>query len=252
MNHLNEEDLVSLYYAELYAEPTAPEGARTHLNECEQCRRAADALNKTLAICNEWTVPERSPEFGRDVWNRLAPELAASSPRRGWRRFFEPQPVRALVAAAGLAVLLVGVFFAGRFSRPTSSPAPVMAGLSDQARARILTIAVADHLDRVQMLLTEIANTQGSRSSNFATDRERAEDLVQEGRLMRQTLAAQGETATTGFLDEVERFLIEAAHTPDGAGAAQVRDLRERIDSGSLLFKVRIVESNLRNEEQKL
>ena len=63
---------------------------------------------------------------------------------------------------------------------------------------------------------------------------------------------AQGETATAGFLDEVETFLIEAEHTPDSATVEEVRDLRDRIESGSLLFKVRIVESNLRNEEQKL
>ncbi len=48
---------------------------------------------------------------------------------------------------------------------------------------------------------------------------ERAEDLVQEGRLMRQSLAAQGESATTNFMDEVETVLTEAAHTPDGTNA---------------------------------
>ena len=126
-----------------------------------------------------------------------------------------------------------------------------MAGLSDQARNRILAIAAADHLDRVQILMTEIANT-GSRRETFASNRERAADLVQEGRLVRQSLAAQGESATTNFLDETERFLIEAAHTPDSASAREVLDLRDRIESGSLLFKVRVVESNLRNEEQKL
>ena len=69
---------------------------------------------------------------------------------------------------------------------------------------------------------------------------------------MKQSLALHGETATTGFLDDVDRFLIEAAHTPDRVGEKEIAELRQRIDSGSLLFKVRIVESNLRNEERKL
>ncbi len=144
-----------------------------------------------------------------------------------------------------LALLLIAVFVAGRLSRPAAPP--LMAGLSDQARERILAIAVADHLERVQVLLTEISNSSDASLKNFAADRLLAEDLVQEGRLMRQTLAARGDTATTGFLDEVERFLIEAEHTPDSATAGEVLGLREQLESASLLFKVRVVESNLRS-----
>jgi hypothetical protein len=249
MTHLSEEDLILLYYDE----PGAPTRARVHLAECAECRVAAESLARALSLCNELNAPERSPEFGHDVWTRLVPVLDAHAAKR---RF----PLRLWLGVAAFAVLLIAVFLAGRFSRPAQ--APVMAGLSDQARARILAIAVADHLDRVQMLLTEIEDGNG----DLAEDKARAEDLVEEGRLMRQSLAAGGETATTGFLDEVQRFLIEAAHTPDNATAAPdgasdkpdrasdraMRDLRERIESGSLPFKVRIVESNLRNEEQKL
>ena len=242
MTHLSEEDLILLYYAE----PGVPGDARTHLARCAECRAAAESLARALTVCDELAVPERSPEFGRDVWTRLAPALA-----------FQPEPARRFtpriwLSAAALAVLLVAVFFAGRFSRTASPRPPAMAGLSDQARERILAIAVADHLDRVQTLLTEIADGKGSGPDAFAENRARAGDLVAEGRLMRQTLAAQGDTATAAFLDETERFLIDAAHTPDTATASEVRELRDRIESGSLLFKVRIVESNLRNEEQKL
>jgi len=247
MTHLTEEDLILAYYNEPGADL-----AHAHLAACPECRASAESLARALSVCNQWTVPERSPEFAHDVWTRLVPQLYLQpQPKPRWRG------LRIWTAATGFAVLLLAVFFAGRYSRPSTPP--VMAGLSDQARERILAIAVADHLDRVQILLTEIANTSGANPETFASDRVRAEDLVQEGRLMRQSLAAQGETPTTNFLDEVERFMIEAAHTPDAPPAAPgrvsadaVRELRDRIESGSLLFKVRIVESNLRNEEQKL
>jgi hypothetical protein len=243
MTHLTEEDLILVYYNE-----PGTNQAKKHLAECSECRTAADSLARALSICNEWTVPERPPEFGHDVWIQLAPQLDVPARKAlGWHGF------RIWAAAAGFAVLLLAVFLAGRYSRPTPViNAPVMAALSDQARERILAIAVADHLDRVQILLTEIADTSDTNSEILAADRDRAEDLVQEGRLMRQSLAARGESATTSFLDEVERFLIEAAHTPDSTSTQAVADLRERIESGSLLFKVRIVESNLRNEEHKL
>ena len=241
MTHLSEEDLILVYYRE----PGAPAHAQTHLAECAQCRFAADALAQTLSLCNEMTVPERSTEFGHDVWMQLAPQLDLQPEPK--RRF----PLRMWLGAAGLAVLLLAVFFAGRFSRP--APPPVLAGLSDQARERILAIALADHLDRVQMLLTEITDGSSGGPEGLANDRERAEDLVQEERLLRQSLASEGKISTTNFLDEVETVLTEAAHTPDiASGPAAVDELRDRIESGSLLFKVRIVESNLRNEEQKL
>jgi hypothetical protein len=241
MKHLSEEELILVYYEE----PDAPAMAQSHLSECAECRAAAGSLARELGFFDEWNAPAKGEDFGRDAWNRLAPALdSGREVGPGWR------PVRIWAAMAGFAILLVAVFLAGRLSRPALPP--VIAGLSDQARERILAIAVADHLDRVETLLTEISHDDSNAPDVFAADRERAEDLAQEGQLMKQSLALHGETATTGFLDDVDRFLIEAAHTPDRVGEKEIAELRQRIDSGSLLFKVRIVESNLRNEERKL
>jgi hypothetical protein len=145
--------------------------------------------------------------------------------------------------------LLLCTFYLGRVSKRTESP--VMAGLSDAARQRILAISLADHLDRAEMLLTEISNASDSGAADISSVRYRAQDMVDEGRLMRQSLAKQGETATLALVDEVERFLLEVANSPEHANAAEVQSIRQRIDSGSLIFKVRIIESNLRTEGQK-
>lgn len=231
MRHLSEEELVLIYYGE----PGAPGDAREHLAECGLCKAAADSLAQTLDLCNEWSVPEPDAGFERRVW-RYRP-----------RRWSVP---RVWVGVAAAAVLLIAVFLLGRLSRvpePASGSNPVIAGLSNQARERILEIALADHLDRTGMLLTEISN-----AGDFATERIRAQDLVEEGRLMRQTLARQGESPTLTFLDEVQRFLLEVANAPDSVSPREMRELQQRIGSGSLLFKVRIMESNLRTQGQRL
>jgi hypothetical protein len=100
------------------------------------------------------------------------------------------------------------------------------------------------------MLLTEISNTADTDLEDFSSDRARAQDLVEEGRLMRQMLAMRGESATLAFLDEVERFMLEVANSPDRVGPEEIRQLKGRIGAASLLFKVRIIESNLRTEGQ--
>jgi hypothetical protein len=50
----------------------------------------------------------------------------------------------------------------------------------------------------------------------------------------------------------VERFLLEVANAPDSVRPNELRELQQRIGSGSLLFKVKIIESNLRTRGQKL
>jgi hypothetical protein len=231
MKHLSEEDLILIYYGE----PGVPEGARAHLAECRQCKAAADSLAQTLDLCNEWTVPTPDAGFERRVWGNRPRSLSIP---------------RAWIAVAAAAAVLVAVFLLGRQS--TAPQPPILAGLSDHARERILEISLADHLDRTVMLLTEISNAGESGAMDFAMERVRAQDLVEEGRLMRQTLARRGASSTLTFLDEVERFLLEVANGPDSVSSREVWELQERIGSNSLLFKVRVIEANFRTQGEKL
>jgi hypothetical protein len=232
MKHLSEEDLILIYYDE----PGVAGSAHAHLAECGTCRAAADALAQTLDLCNEWKVPTPDAGFERRVWKDRP---------GGWSM------PRVWMGVAASIVILIGAFLLGRSSRAPQQPA-ILAGLSDQARERILEISLADHLDRAGMLLTEISNAGDSVPLDLTAERGRAQDLVEEGRLMRQTLARQGESATLTFLDEVERFLLEVANTPDSVSPREVSELQKRIGAGSLLFKVRVIESNLRTQGQKL
>jgi hypothetical protein len=230
MTHLNEEDLVLIYYNE----PGVPAGVTDHLAECQTCRAAAESLAATLSICDQWTVPEPGAAFGRSTWARLVPHLEREAPRYWWRARF-------WMVAAAAAALLMGAFIAGRSA--SHPPPPITAGLSQQARERILAISLADHLDRAGRLLTEVANLNESDAAGLTSERSRAQDLVNEGRLMRQWLAGQ---AALPLLDDVERFMMELSNTPDRIDAAQIRELKQHMDTESLLFKVRIIESNLR------
>lgn len=227
MNHLTEQDLVLLYYNE----PAATE-FRPHLAGCSACREAFASLRQTLDVCNSVDPPEPDPVFLAGLRRGITPKVVGIGSRR----------TSGFIWLAAAAVLILSIaFFAGRASR---QPEPIaIAGLSQQARARILAITLEDHLDRTQLLLTEIAN-----SSNPSAEGARARDLVNEGRLLRQSVTG----ATGELLDQVERFLLDVANSPEKNTAVQLAQWRERINSASLLFKVRILQSNLRQKEEKL
>ena len=230
MKHVSEEDLILLYYGE----PDAPEGAREHLRSCAECAGAAEALRRTMELCDAMPVPEAPEGLAETMWERVVPQLAVTRPRRsvwGWLA----------VPAVGFA-LAVLAFLAVR-------PAQRDRALPDEARRRILAISLADHLDRSQMLLTELANAEESDGAELEPLRVRAQELLEEGRLMRQWIARREPGVTLAVVDEVERVLTEAAN--GGNRPEEIRALREQIGEDSLVFKVRIVEANLRTEGQK-
>ena len=65
-------------------------------------------------------------------------------------------------------------------------------------------------------------------------------------------LIAKPDEKLAELRDVVERTVMEVANAPDQIHPAELRELQRRMDSESLLFKVRIIESNLRTPGQKL
>jgi hypothetical protein len=162
---------------------------------------------------------------------------------------------------AAAAVLLVAAFVAGRAweHQPLQPPTVAATNASGagaaetpstgaDARRRILVASVADHLDRSERVLTDIVNA--SSPGDITTEQAWAEDLLTTSRLYRQDAADVGEQSIASVLDEVERSLIEIVHSPSRISAADLDQIRRRIDAASLLFKVRVMSDELRQREE--
>jgi hypothetical protein len=79
-----------------------------HLDSCENCTEELKAMRATMALLDEWEVPEPSPYFDVRLQARLREEMA--KPQAGWLQWF-----RRPVLAAALTVLMgvgIGLFFA--------------------------------------------------------------------------------------------------------------------------------------------
>ncbi len=230
MTHLTEEDLILLYYGE----PGVPAGANAHLAACPECAAQARSLAALLDECTNLPAAEPGPGFEARLWREIETRLPGKTTGRPRLRLF--------AFAAAFASVVIAAFIAGRLTTHTAPP--LTAGLSSQARERVLQISLADHLDRAEILLTNLSN-------GITPDQGRAADLVSEGRLLRSALVTSGDAGTLALVDDVERFLLEAANEPERPADAEIGTLRRRIEDDSLIFKIRIIKSNLRARGQQ-
>jgi len=240
MNHLTEEQLILHYYGE--------EGdalaAERHLEQCEECRGVYGSLQRVLNVVDSLPVPECGPEYGAKVWRRIERRLPSrrrlALPLFAWRW---------AAAGAAFAGLIVAAFLAGRHYQPSQKPV-AMAAADSQAHERVLLVAVGDYLERSQMVLIELSNASAKGPLDISAEQERAGDLVNENRLYRQTAAHTGDTAVANVLDELDRVLLDITHEPSKISPGELEKLRRRLEAGGILFKVRVLGSNVRNLEE--
>ena len=112
--------------------------------------------------------------------------------------------------------------------------------------------AVEDHLERSRRVLVELAGARAQGGPlDISAEQAWAANLVANNRLYRQSAARTGEARIADVLDELERLLVEIANGPAEMGPADIRELRARIEDRGLLFKVKALQSQVRERAQK-
>jgi hypothetical protein len=244
MKHMTEEELIA------YKEGVAAQRAviAQHLAACEECRAEFERIEAVLAALDTLPVPSPGDDYGRHVWQQIAPHLS-ERPARWWQAWVEPQRLGALAA---VAALLVVAFIAGRVTKHDHTGNDTAS--KEQIRERVLVVAVGDHLSKSEMFLVELSNAQPNSSSeklvNISAEQRRAEDLLEENRLYRQTALQEGDKLMASTLDDLERFLLDVANSPDEITPEQLEKIRQKIEARGILFKVRVVGRDLQ-ERQK-
>jgi hypothetical protein len=243
--HLSEEELILHHYAEADEAVDAP----AHLRGCAICTAALRELERTLDLVPQDAPPERDASYGARVFESLRGRLgteSASALQSAPVAVFRPKrrglPSH-LPAWGALAASLLLAFWLGR-QFPADTPQPVV-------RERILLVAVGDHLERSRMVLAELSNAPGEGPADIRSEQQWAASLVSENRLYRQAAQNAGDTAVAGVLAELERVLTEVANGPEVLSSRQLDDLRARIEARGLLFKVKVVEGQVRAKARR-
>ena len=246
MIHLSEDELVLHYYGEMSTgEETR---AAAHLTSCPACHENLRRLQRVLAVVDEGALsgPELPEHFERTVWARLEPNLHRAG--GGWLSWFILSPSR-FAWVATVVVLVGAAFMAGRLLPRSEDPT---ASTANELRERILLVDLGEHLDRSQMVLVELVSADGESAVDISGERARAEELVSANRLYRQTALANGDAGIADLLDELERVLVDLAASPEELSPDRLNEVRQRIESRSLLFKVRVVSSEVRQRQHSI
>jgi hypothetical protein len=250
--HATEEELILLHYGEPLDGSREGDGSlAAHVETCARCRTALAELSQVLALVDAQPLPDPLDGLERRVWARVEPEVHVK-PSSWWRRTVVTMPRWAL--AGGAAVVLFAAFLAGRFTTPDAAPpANVVVAAPEPAVAadRVLNAAVGEHLDQSQMMLLELLNGSVSASA-LEGEQERARDLVAANRLYRQTAVQTGDENVGEVLDALERVLVEIANAPPDVSARELEALRNDIEQRGILFRLRVVASEMRAREQNV
>ena len=268
-------------------EPQGETRVESHLAECARCRQALEELRHVLALVDAQQLPEPLEGLEQRVWTRVRPEIEARQTRWLSRTFADFSVFRVFgggrlgvfggfgggrfsvfggpprwAFAGGLAALIVAAFMAGRFSGPDVAspgdsvnvsqdrPQAAVATLAEQT-GRVMTVAVGDHLDESQIVLLELLNADTSGMAGIEGEQMRARELVAANRLYRQTAAEAGDEGVREVLEALERVLVEIANAPPDVSARELEALRADIEQRGILFRVRVVASEMRAREQK-
>jgi anti-sigma factor RsiW len=264
MKHPTEEELIAYQQKE----DAQREATAKHLADCGECRAELERIEAVLAALDTMPVPDPGDDYSRRVWQQIAPRLPEKRARwwdfglkrqsgkrwsapEGWpatARWFDP---RRLAAAGAIAALVIAAYWAGKHAGPSPQPLAVDAST---VRERVLIMAVGEHLGRSEMVLVELANAEPANAKqkqvNISGEQRRAADLLEENRLYRRTALEQGDTSLANVLDELERVLLDLAHSPDNVTPAQLETIRQRIEARGILFKVRVVGKELQQREE--
>jgi hypothetical protein len=241
MKHISEEQIVLHYYGD--AEDTA--GVAQHLGECAACRAEFEKVQSMLQHIEPIEIPEPSAAFAEKTWLNVRDRLPEKHLWTAWL-----QSPKQWALAGSMVALLVAAFVAGRFwPRPVQPVTrPDIAHINPQ---QVVLVAVGGHLQRSEMLLVQIMNSDANTPLDFSAEQGRARDLLDANHLYRVSAQQAGDPKVARLLDDLGRVLAEVANGPKEMSSDDLKEIRGTIESEGLLFKVRVVGSDVNSRVRR-
>jgi hypothetical protein len=247
--HPTEEDFVLLFYGD--AGTDDEQRVSTHVRTCDTCRSVWREITASLHAVDGAGIPEPPPDFERVMWAKVQREIADLPVATPW---WVP---RAWLPIVSLATVVLAVMIGLQLTPGTTDVVPDATRATASQPERVLLIAMDEHLERSELLLVELMNADldlanGGDAVQLGFELAAADDLLLSSRLYKQTAAHTGNVELAAMLEDLERVLVEVARGPDELTPDDLHALQTRIADDDLLFKVRIVNDEIRKRQQAI
>jgi len=252
MKNITDDDLTLLFYGE-HEDPAL---AAT-VAESEELSARFDALGAELRLADNFIPPNRGDDYGAEIWQRISPQITVEQPQSNdWFKSLLSsfaQPRFSLAGALSFALVAVLAFTLGRnggqdsFTDPMDPVNGMSATLAGIDANRLLSHSVSGHLEQVNLVLTQFANTTESNAS----ETEYAIDMLVANRLYRRAATSQGKHKLAVFLADLEPLLIELAHGAQSGSTATRERMQQEVQNG-LLFRVRVMNKQLNKPQMSV
>jgi len=245
MKNITDDDLTLLFYGE----HENPALAAT-VADSEELSARFDALSAELRLVDNFVPPFRGEDYGSEVWQRISPRLAGehiehSGRLKAWLASLS-QPRFSLAGALSFVLVAALAFTLGRnggqeiVNDPDELVSGTTVALAGINPDRLLAHSVSGHLEQVNLVLTQFANSTETSSS----EAEYATDMLVANRLYRQAATTQGNHKLAAFLADLEPLLIELAYEAQSGSPATRERMQKEVRNG-LLFRVRVMNKQL-------
>jgi len=249
MKMITDDDLVLLFYGE-HDDPALA----AKVAESAELSARYDALCAELKLANAYQPPQRDDDYGAEVWQRISPQLGAEEAKSGgglnnWLASFV-QPRISLAGALSVALVAALAFTLGRNGGPqvngeiTAPAASAPVAMADIDSDRLLNRSVSEHLEQVNIVLTQFVNSSETSSSETGY----VTDMLVANRMYRQAAVRQGNQKLAAFLADLEPLLIELAYQAQSGSTATRERMQQEVKDG-LLFRVRVMNKQLNKPE---
>jgi hypothetical protein len=249
MKNITDDDLTLLYYGE-HDDPALA----ARVAGSPELSARFEILSAELGRFDEFIPPQRGSDYGSDVWRRISPRLAAGPAKtaKPWAAWWSAlgQPRFSLAGALSLALAAALAFLLGRQGSEQIDSAPAIVATAPAMAqpgldaGRLLTSTVSGHLEQLNLVFTEFANT----AEISVADAGQITDMLVANRLYRQAAISRGDHQLAAFLSGLEPVLIELAYEAyKGSPVTRVRMQEEIRDK--LLFRIRVMNQQLENPD---
>ena len=220
-----------------------------HLEHCASCREVQQELHGALGMLRRAEMDSARAEFRTgaepemaSLWSTLQPELDRIDAQRYQQLKKDHQRHRwitgmAIAASLALAVSLLTVF------RPVT-PMPVeQASIPQESATQDLTSAeYRDFLNRAQVALLSLANSEPGSNASLPFAREQAGFMAQEASLLNTGLNDSLSLSQLQLLNDIQYLLLQYANLEDGDLASGLQVLQLFLNNNTLLFKLNLAE----------